>query len=95
MRRLFWVGVGAVGSVVAARRLRRAARRFTPEGVAEQAVSAGRQAGAWLQEAVWDFREAFEQRQEELVTALLVTPTAGTPARSRWDGSADDDEDDF
>jgi hypothetical protein len=83
MRRLFWVGVGAVGTVVVAQRVRQAARRFTPEGVAEQAVDAGRRTGTALREAVVEFRVARAERESELVTALLVEPEGGTRAERR------------
>jgi len=111
MRRLFWMGVGAAGAIVAAQRLRQAARRFTPEGVAEQAADAGRRTGAALQEAIVEFRAARAERERELVEALLVEPEGGTvadrraarvgtstgvPERPSFRGpDVDDDEDDF
>lgn len=109
MRRLFWMGVGAVGAVVVAQRVRQTAHRFTPEGVAEQAVDAGRRTGAALHEALADFRAARAERERDLVTALLVEPAGGTTAERRAARRAteaasprrpdafddDDDEDDF
>lgn len=83
MRRLFWMGVGAAGAVIVAQRLRQTARRFTPEGVAEQAADAGRRTGAALQEAFGEFRAARAERERELVEALLVEPEGGTVAERR------------
>jgi hypothetical protein len=83
MRRLVWMGVGAVLAGVAARRVRQTAQRFTPEGVADQvAVVSSRTAGA-LRDAVVEFRTASATRERELVTALLVEPEGGTVAERR------------
>lgn len=98
MRRLVWMGVGAVGAAVVAARVRRAARRFTPDGVAEQVEAVGRRTTSALREAVEEFRTARTAREHELVTALLVEPAAGpAPRSSRRAGSVEDleDEDDF
>lgn len=110
MRRLFWMGVGAAGAVVLARRAKAAVRRFTPEGVAEQASDAGRRVTDALRDAVTDFRTARAERETELVTALLAEPEGGTvaerraarasagatPARPTGDVRPDDiDEDEF
>ena len=62
---MVWMGVGAVGAAVVAARVRRAARRFTPDGVAEQvdaARCARRDAGS---------REAVAGREAELRHDLL------------------------
>ena len=111
MRRLFWMGVGAAGAVIVAQRVRQTARRFTPEGVAEQAADVGRRTGTALHEAFGEFRAARAERERELVEALLVEPEGGTVAERRatreaaGDGTGpraqrafdvdDDDEDDF
>lgn len=105
MRRLFWMGVGAVGTIVVAQRVRRQAQRFTPDGVAGQAVEAGRRTGRAVQEAVGEFRAAATERERDLVTALLVEPEGGSVAERRAVRAAagspvtrpvvDDDEDDF
>ena len=79
MRRLFWVGVGAAGTVVAAQRLRTAWHRYTPEGVAEQVEAAGVGAVAVARSAVDHFQQGFAGRQRELVDQLLVTPEGGDP----------------
>ncbi len=80
MRRLFWMGVGAAGTVVAARRLRTAWHRYTPAGVAEQVEAAGIGAVAVTRSAVDRFQDAFASRQRELVDQLLVSPDAGDPS---------------
>lgn len=77
MRRLFWVAVGATGAVLVADRLRRAARRYTPEGLAEQMDEVGRRASSSLREALDRFGSARREREQELVDTLLVTPDKG------------------
>lgn len=79
MRRLFWVSVGAAGALVAARRLQLTVRRYTPAGVAERIEDAGERTGAAVEGALERFRAARAEREEELVTTLLVTPEAGDP----------------
>lgn len=79
MRRLFWVAVGATGAVLVAGRLRRAARRYTPEGLAEQVDEAGRRASSSVREALDRFGSARREREAELVGTLLVTPEEGDP----------------
>jgi len=80
MRRLFWVGVGAAGTVVVAQRLRTAWHRYTPEGVAEQVEAAGVGAVATARSAVDVFRSSFASRQRDLVDGLLVSPEGGDPS---------------
>jgi hypothetical protein len=77
MRRLFWVGVGALGAVVAARKLEERTRPFTPEGVADRVDQAREQAGTAVTDALRTFRTARLAREQELVTTLLVTPEGG------------------
>ncbi|HWS57050.1 MAG TPA: hypothetical protein VN257_00795 [Actinotalea sp.] len=98
MRRLFWVGVGAVGTLVVARRVRAAWNRYTPEGVAEQVEQAGQGAVEAVHAAVDRFRTARAARELELTTTLLATPDGGdasavfhrrAPARpAGWDDAA-------
>ncbi|WP_024288227.1 hypothetical protein [Cellulomonas sp. KRMCY2] len=80
MRRLFWVGVGAVGAVVAVDRLRTAVRRYTPAGVSDRAEDVGRRTTSALRGAVEQFRSAKDQRERDLVATLLVTPEGGDAA---------------
>ena len=77
MRRLFWVGVGAVGAVVAAERIRRAAHRYTPAGVGEQVDAAGKATTSALRGALDQFRTSMAAREKDLVRQLLVTPEGG------------------
>lgn len=79
MRRLFWVGVGAVGAVLAARRVEQAVRRYTPAGVAEQVEQAGRRTEDAARGVLARFAEARAERERDLVATLLVTPEGGDP----------------
>lgn len=86
MRRLFWMGVGAVGAVVVARRVRTAVTRLpdtVTDAVATQVGQAGQRASSALQDAVGAFRVARAEREAELVAALLVEPEGGTERRPR------------
>lgn len=80
MRRLFWIGVGAAGTVLVAQRLRTAWRRYTPEGVAEQVEQAGLGAVAAVRSAVDTFTESFRTRERDLTAQLLVEPEGGDPS---------------
>ena len=77
MSRLFWMGVGAAGTLYGAHRLRAAWHRYTPAGVADQVEAAGVGAVAATRSAVDRFQDAFATRQRELVDQLLVTPENG------------------
>lgn len=92
MRRLFWVAVGAAGAVVVARRLEETARRYTPAGVAERVEEAGERTTEAVGGALQRFRAARAEREQELLTTLLVTPEDGDPhavlGRRRWDRDA-------
>ncbi|MBC7291225.1 MAG: hypothetical protein H5T83_07805 [Actinotalea sp.] len=79
MRRLFWVAVGAAGAVVVARRLEETARRYTPAGVAERVEVAGERTTQAMGNALERFRAARAEREQELLTTLLVTPEDGDP----------------
>lgn len=79
MRRLVWAGLGAAVAVVAAERLRRTARRYTPEGVQEQVVEVRERAGDAFRTAVRTFEEARHRRERELTEALFVEPEGGDP----------------
>lgn len=83
MRRLVWMGVGAILAGVAARRLRQTAQRFTPEGVADQVSAVSSRTAGALRDAVVEFRTASATREHELVTALLAEPEGGTVAERR------------
>lgn len=83
MKRIFWltvgVGVGAVGAVLLVRRVEATVRRYTPEGVAEQVGDASRAARTSLGHAAATFRAARADREQELITTLLVEPEGGDP----------------
>jgi len=85
MRRLFWMGVGAVGAVVVAQRARSALTRL-PDAVTSRVAQAGR-AGRWtsstLRETVAAFRAARTEREAELVAALLAEPEDAAVRRPR------------
>lgn len=75
-RRLFWVGVGVVVTVVVYRQGRRLIARYTPASVSERAAAAVDDAGARLARAAHEFREEFvvarAQREKELMASLLA-----------------------
>ena len=79
MRRLFWVTVGAAGAVVVARKLEATARRYTPAGVADRVEVAGERTTQAVGGALQRFRAARAEREQELLTTLLVTPEDGDP----------------
>ena len=58
--------------------VRSAARRFTPDAIAEQAAAAGHRTTSALRDAVSEFRVASRTREVELVEALLAEPAGGT-----------------
>ncbi|MBX9245496.1 hypothetical protein ICW40_11850 [Actinotalea ferrariae] len=94
MRRLVWMGLGAAGAVLLAERARRVAHRYTPAGVTEQVEAAGQRAGSAVQGALTTFRTAFETREKDLVSTLLVQPEGGdarAALRRRHDEDHDDD----
>lgn len=86
MRRLFWMGVGAVGAVVLLRRARRAAENLpatVTNAVVAQADQARARVSSAASEALSAFRSARAERESELVEALLVEPEGGTERRPR------------
>lgn len=86
MRRLFWMGVGAVGAVVLVRRAKRAAENLpatVTNAVAAQADQARVRFSSATGEALAAFRSARAERESELVEALLVEPEGGARRRPR------------
>jgi hypothetical protein len=65
MRRLVWVGVGVVVTVVVVRKGRRLLEAYAPAGTAEAAVGVGRLATA-LANARHDFVDAMAEREAQL-----------------------------
>ena len=68
MPRLFWAALGAVGGVLAVRKVTRTARQYTPEGIADNlgSVTEG------FKEFAAAVREGMEAREAELRIALGV-----------------------
>ena len=75
-KRVRWVavgyGLGATTSYLAARRLRRAAQRYTPNEVANRVGGSARQ----VQHAVSKGREAMREREAELRSAHHIDTNA-------------------
>lgn len=66
MRRLFYVAFGAAAGIYVARRLTAAANKWTPEGIAAQAGTAGERVAEW-----WAEVKAYSAlREQELREAL-------------------------
>ncbi|MCA5894666.1 hypothetical protein LEP48_15105 [Isoptericola sp. NEAU-Y5] len=75
-RRLFWVGVGVVVTVVVIQRGRKVVAQYAPEAVVERAEraaqDAGRRAETFLGAFRGEFTEARRRREAELTAALLA-----------------------
>ncbi len=80
MRRLFWMGVGAAGAVLAAQRLRATWHRYSPAGVAEQVEQAGQGLVGAARSAAATFTDSFRTRERDLTSQLLVQPEGGDPS---------------
>ncbi len=76
MRRLFWVGVGVVVTVVVVQRGRKIVAQYAPEAVVDRAERAAQDAGRRAETFVATFRREFSQarsaREAELTAALLA-----------------------
>jgi hypothetical protein len=66
VRRLFYVALGATAGVLIVRRVTAAAQKWTPEGLATQAGSAGDRLASWWAEV----QEFAAEREAELREAL-------------------------
>jgi hypothetical protein len=70
MRRLFWMGVGAVagasGTVWAQQQVRRRIDRLAPDHVAVVAADAARRVGRQVVDAVAEGRDTMREREDEL-----------------------------
>ncbi|KGM12933.1 hypothetical protein [Cellulomonas bogoriensis] len=93
MRRLFWVAVGATGTVLLARRIEQKVRRYTPAGLAEQAQDTREGVTEALSAARARFAVARAEREQDLVRTLLVTPEDREARTSRSSGTARPDPD--
>ncbi|MCL2594956.1 MAG: hypothetical protein FWD83_05500 [Promicromonosporaceae bacterium] len=76
MRRLFWIGVGAVTTIVVYRKGRQVYQRYVPSAVAERVQQGARDASGRAGVALAEFRTTFSQaraaREAELIAALLA-----------------------
>jgi len=76
VRRLFYVAFGATVGVLVVRKVTAAANKWTPEGIAAQAGSAGERVGAWWAEV----QQFAAEREVELREALgLDDDDGGAP----------------
>jgi hypothetical protein len=73
MRRLFYVALGATVGVLVVRRVSNAAAKWTPEGLAGQASSAGDRVAQW-----WAVvQQGAADRESELREALGIEDAGG------------------
>ncbi len=70
MRRLFWLGLGAAAGVFLARKVSRAARAYTPHGIAASARQITVAALDSVRSFVKDVREGMADREAEIYAAL-------------------------
>ena len=73
MRRLFYVALGATAGVLIVRRVTAAANKWTPEGIATQAGTAGDRVAAWWAEV----QQFAAEREVELREALGIDDVEG------------------
>ena len=73
MRRLFYVALGATAGVLIVRRITAAANKWTPEGIAAQAETAGERISAWWAEV----QQFAAEREVELREALGLDEADG------------------
>jgi hypothetical protein len=76
MRRLFWVALGATIGVLVVHKVTKAARAYSPSGVAQGLSGSLSDLGEGLQEMAQVVREGMAEREAELREALGVD--AGT-----------------
>jgi hypothetical protein len=90
MKRLFWLSVGAGAGIYASHRVRRRverlARTWSPEGVANRAITAGHNVGQRLRHFADDVRTEMRAREAELREAVKIDqapPELESPRRRR------------
>ncbi|GAA3235122.1 hypothetical protein GCM10017691_32280 [Pseudonocardia petroleophila] len=76
MKRLFWIGVGAVAGSYVTRRATRAAHNVTPSGIGENIADGLRELGAGLGAFGAEVRAGMDAREREL-TELVERRTGG------------------
>ncbi len=83
MRRLFWLGVGAVagasGTVWAERKVRTRVEQLGPEHLAIAAGNRAREVGRSVVDAVVEGRDAMREREDELRGDRSTWPRSGPP----------------
>jgi hypothetical protein len=96
VKRLFWVGVGAVAGSYLTRRATRAAHAVTPVGIGENIADGLRELGAGLGAFGAEVRAGMAERERELEALVerrtgahvpsyaeaLAEPPSSTPARA-------------
>jgi hypothetical protein len=75
MRRLFWVAVGATAGVVAVRKVQKAARAYSPSGLASRAVGVGESFRVFTDQV----RANMADREAELREALGMEQAGDQP----------------
>lgn len=72
MRRLFWVALGATAGILVVRKVTKAARAYTPAGMAGGLASGLSDLGEGLREMAEAVREGMAEREGELRYALGI-----------------------
>lgn len=80
-RRLFWVGIGVVVTVVVIRKGRQVVARYTPEAVSERAAAAVDDAGVRLNSMARTFRSEFTVARAEREAELMASLRGELPQR--------------
>ncbi|PUB26056.1 hypothetical protein C8K30_106144 [Promicromonospora sp. AC04] len=83
IRRLFWVGVGVVVTVVVIRKGRQVVARYTPEAVSERAAAAVDDAGTRLNQMARTFRSEFSTARAEREAELMASLRGELPGHER------------
>ena len=82
MRRLFWIGVGAVAGSYLTRRAGRAAHAVTPAGIGENIAEGLRELGAGLGAFGAEVRAGMDARERELNELVERRTGAHVPSYS-------------
>jgi hypothetical protein len=72
MRRLFWLALGATMGVLIVRKVSKAARSYSPSGMAEGLSGGLSELGEGLREMAEAVREGMNERESELRLALGI-----------------------
>lgn len=82
MKRLFWLGVGAVAGSYVTRRASRAAHAVTPSGIGESIADGLRELGAGLGAFGAEIRAGMTAREQELTELVERRTGAHVPTYS-------------